>query len=206
MSIFSIALLKKSTASAMTIPNPTVKFALRAGTALKRSPLPSRWASLNSGEFNKMKNAKPLLIALIAALLGGCATLPPTSTQSADIAKYRFVVIEATPTVSSISGSGGNLSTREINPANLIEGLLLKIGLVRVATVGSGTQEQALLLRWGISGRRDIPLVGYTQEVTILLLDAHSQQSVYKCTAEGFGSTEADDIREAITSCLSGLK
>ena len=27
-------------------PNPAVKFALRAGTALKRSPLPSRYASL----------------------------------------------------------------------------------------------------------------------------------------------------------------
>jgi len=25
------------------------------------------------------------------------------------------------------------------------------------------------------------------------------------CTAEGIGSTEADDIREAITRCLNGL-
>lgn len=157
-----------------------------------------------------MKNAKLLLIALIAAAatLGGCATqlLPPTSTQSADFARYRFIVIEATPTVSSISGSGGNLSTSEINPANLIEGLLLKKGLVRVATVASGKPEQTLLLRWGISGRRSLPRGGYTQEVTMLLFDAQSQQSAYKCTAEGVGSTEADDVREAITSCLSGLK
>jgi hypothetical protein len=154
-----------------------------------------------------MKNTILLVIALLAVSLGGCATLPPpNSVQSADIAKYHFVAIEATPTISSISGSGGDLSTSEINPANLIEGLLLKKGLVRITGITSATQEQTLQLRWGISGHRDIPFSGYSQEVTMLLLDAHSQQSVYKCTAEGYGRTEADDIREAITSCLSGLK
>ncbi len=161
---------------------------------------------LNVTGNSKMRNANIWLIALIAASLGGCATLPPTSAQSADIARYRFIVIEATPTISSISGSGGKLSTHEINPSNLIEGLLLKKGLVRVASVAPSTQAQTLLLRWGISGRRNLPLGGYTQEVTIVLLDAQSQQSAYRCTAEGLGSTEADDIREAITSCLSGLK
>lgn len=30
----------------MALPNPAVKFALRAGTALKRSPLPSRYESV----------------------------------------------------------------------------------------------------------------------------------------------------------------
>ena len=152
-------------------------------------------------------------MALIAVTLGGCATatLPPTSTQSVDIAKYRFVVIEATPTISSMAGSKNGLYTQEINPANLIEGLLLKKGLVRVANVASDSQEQTLLLRWGISGHRDlihggIFKSGYAQEVTMLLLDAHSKQSAYKCSAEGLGSTEADDIQMAITSCLSGLK
>ncbi len=153
-----------------------------------------------------MSKVKFCLSVLIATSLGGCATLPPSSEQTADLAQYRFILIEATPTVSSIAGGGGNLSTHEINPANLIEGLLLKKGLVRVVSATPGTQAQTLLLRWGISGRRDLPLGGYTQEVTMMLLDAQSQQSVYKCSAEGLGSTEADDIREAITSCLSGLK
>lgn len=154
-----------------------------------------------------MKHSRILKITVFAALVSGCATLPPPNfVQSAEIAKYRFIVIESTPTVSSVSASNGDLSTSEINPANLIEGLLLKKGLVRVASIATGAQEQTLQLRWGISGHRDIPLRGYSQEVTMLLLDAHSQQSVYKCTAEGQGRTEADDIRQAITSCLSNLK
>ena len=154
-----------------------------------------------------MKNAELLLITLITTLLGGCAiaTLPPTFNQSADIAKYRFIVIEITPTISSMYGRRGNLSTQEINPANLIEGLLLKKGLVRVASVAAETQEQTLLLRWGISGRRELP-GAYIQEVTMLLLDAQSKQSAYKCTAEGLGATDADDIQKAIISCLSGLR
>lgn len=162
-----------------------------------------------------------MVIALIAVSLGGCATAtlpplpPPTSTQSIDIARYRFVVIEATPAVSSIAARNGDLYTQEINPANLIEGLLLKKGLVRVATVASDSQEQTLILRWGISGRRDINYGGIYKyfynsgsvpEVTMLLQDAHSKQSAYKCSAEGLGKTDADDIQMAITSCLSGLK
>ena len=48
-------------------------------------------------------------------------------------------------------------------------------------------------------------LGGYTLEVTIILIDAKTYDTIYSCTAEGQGSTEADDIREAITRCLSGL-
>ena len=43
--------------------NPTVKFALRAGTALKRSPLPSRWAS----QMNVPRLLSVLLLCLAVA-------------------------------------------------------------------------------------------------------------------------------------------
>jgi hypothetical protein len=46
---------------------------------------------------------------------------------------------------------------------------------------------------------------GYTIEVTIQFVSAKTNSLVCSCTAEGIGSTEADDIREAITRCLDKL-
>ena len=46
---------------------------------------------------------------------------------------------------------------------------------------------------------------GYTIEVTIQFVSAKSNELISSCTAEGQGQTEADDIRQAITRCLSAL-
>lgn len=57
----------------------------------------------------------------------------------------------------------------------------------------------------GESGKRNTGLGGYTLEVTIQLISAKTSSLVCSCTAEGQGSTEADDIRQAITRCLNEL-
>lgn len=108
-----------------------------------------------------------------------------------------------------MSAHDGNVSTKRINPTELIEGILLRKNVVRVASKSDTPDlKRTLLVRWGISGRRDVllGLGGYAQEVTMALLDASNMQPLYTCTAEGIGETEADDIRKAITNCLSGLK
>lgn len=152
--------------------------------------------------------------AVISVAIFGCATTQPAKiNQVTDVGQYRFVVIEDTPSITGFAAKDGDAVGKEVNPATLLEGLLLKKGLVRVSKAEARDEDQLLILRWGISGSRNQPahmallgIGGYAQEVTITLLDGGNLRPVFTCTAEGYGTTEADDIREAITSCLSGLK
>ena len=61
-----------------------------------------------------------------------------------------------------------------------------------------------MIINYGESGRRNRGL-GYTIEVTIQFVSAKSNELICSCTAEGQGETETDDIRQAITRCISGL-
>ena len=47
--------------------------------------------------------------------------------------------------------------------------------------------------------------LGYSIEVTMQFINAKTQLPIVVCTAEGQGSTEADDIRIAITRALEPL-
>ena len=127
---------------------------------------------------------------------------------------FQFFVIPETGNISSSSGSihanqfnaFGSFSRKELNPGSLIEGLLLKKGLSRVPQASPAIQNRTLLVNYGQSGRRNVGIFGaYTLEVTIKLLKATTLEPVFFCTAEGMGSTEADDIRVAITRCLKGF-
>jgi hypothetical protein len=104
-------------------------------------------------------------------------------------------------------GVYGSSSSKEINPSNIIEGILLKRGLISTDTVTSENKDKTLIVKYGESARRDVAggLGGYTLEVTIAIVTAKTNEVVYSCIAEGQGSTEVDDIREAIHRCLSGL-
>ncbi len=148
-------------------------------------------------------------IFLLTSILVGCALQPPTYIQTDSLDKYRFVEIEAKETVSSVQGGrGGYLRTVKVDPASLIEGVLLKRGVVKVREPSPHTAGKLLVARYGISGKRNIAggVGGYAQEVTVVLVDAATLVPVFTCTAEGIGSTEADDIREAIILCLEGLR
>ena len=48
-------------------------------------------------------------------------------------------------------------------------------------------------------------LGGYTIDVTIQFISTKSFDLISFCTAEGQVETEADDIRQAITRCLTAL-
>lgn len=64
--------------------------------------------------------------------------------------------------------------------------------------------DETLIVSYGESGRRNVNL-GYSIEVTIQFLSAKTNMPVCVCTAEGQGSTEADDIRIAINRALKPL-
>ena len=65
---------------------------------------------------------------------------------------------------------------------------------------GNSKQNSKLLTPPNLSKSGDKVL-----EVTINLISAKTYQPLCSCIAEGQGSTEADDIRIAITRCLASL-
>lgn len=159
---------------------------------------------------------KCILSTWLGLMLCACAILEPAQQRHfKDINAYAYAYMNATQTLHSGVGvggygyyGGGSYSvSKSVNPADMIAGFLMKKGFIIVNDIVSHP-EQTLIVNYGQSGKRDIigGLGGYTLEVSIQILDAQTKEPVYICTAEGQGSTEADDIREAISRCLSGLE
>lgn len=76
----------------------------------------------------------------------------------------------------------------------------MKKGFILVNSISN--EGKTFIVRYGESGRRDT-WYGYTLEVSIQMIDAKSKEPLFTCSAEGIGNTEVDDIRQAITRCLS---
>jgi len=163
-----------------------------------------------------MNITKYLIVVVLSFLITGCAIKKePIIKKYTKIDKYQFVVIPTTDNISSSSGGiygnqygiYGSSESKKLNPSSVIEGLLLKKGFTSISKTTSNIIDKTLIVKYGESGRRDVAggLGGYTLEVTIKFISAKTQEPVFMCTAEGQGETEVDDIRDAITRCLSGL-
>lgn len=156
---------------------------------------------------------------LTGLLINGCAILKPVESKKfGDISVYKYVVIGKTQTLNSATGSGyvgygtggGFMASvaKSVNPSDVIAGILMKKGFVVLDSMNDNAKkEQTLLLQYGQGDRRNVlgGLGGYTLEVSIQILDFTTKEPKFICTAEGQGETEADDIRKAITRCLSDL-
>ena len=142
------------------------------------------------------------MIVLIV-FLAGCASTsnlkPPIFDQTKSINNYKFVAIPYAQEITSRS--------KQLSPDEVIEGMLLKKGIVRINEIPEKIKNKTLISKFAISGTRTVNFgMGYTMEVTIILMDSRTLDFIYSCTAEGIGATEVDDIRAAITNCMSGLK
>jgi hypothetical protein len=163
--------------------------------------------SLSHFTFKRICQSIALVVAI--TLLNSCVQLRPISVSMQDsVKKYRYIYITPTQTLSSGSGTiVGNQyysSSKTINPADLVSGILTKQGFIRLPELRKDLDNQTLIVNFGESGKRNAGL-GYTLEVTIQFINAQTLQPVCTCTAEGMGSTEADDIRNAIQRCLQGV-
>jgi hypothetical protein len=154
---------------------------------------------------------------LFLVLFSNCAVLnEPIIRKDPTINQYRYAIIPGTESVVSAVGSVygnqtgvyGSSYTKSVNPGSMIEGFLLKRGIIVLSEPKPDKVKQTFNVRYGESGRRLVAygLAGYTIEVTIAFLAAETDEPIYLCTAEGQGSTEVDDIREAVERCLSGLE
>ena len=161
-----------------------------------------------------MKYYKLFIILISSTILFvACGSLKkPVIQQNEPLTSYKYFYI--TPTTELTSGTGGvyggqygvygGSSTKTINPSDIIAGTLLKQGFIRLPELDTQLLSETLLVNYGESGRRSLNL-GYSIEVTIQFLAAQTHSVVCICTAEGQGSTEADDIRIAINRALSPL-
>jgi hypothetical protein len=165
---------------------------------------------------HRLYNLFKLSVLLILSLITfGCSFLRPAKLRPATITKngsldtFKFFYI--TPTTSLTSSSGATISgqyyssSKTVNPSDVITGILTKERLIRLPELKPDLTDETLIVNYGESGRRNTGLGGYTIEVTIQFISAKTSTFVCSCTAEGQGSTEADDIRQAITRCLNEL-
>jgi hypothetical protein len=159
-----------------------------------------------------MKTIK--FLAIVTSIFAvGCAPLKQVTIIKNDkIENYKYIYISPTKSLTSSSGGiyGGNYgvygstTSKSVNPSDVISGILLKEGFSQLPELKPELTDETLIVNYGESGRRNRGL-GYTIEVTIQFLSAKTNTTVCSCTAEGQGETEADDIRQAITRCLTGL-
>ncbi|MWV62504.1 DUF4136 domain-containing protein [Helicobacter saguini] len=146
----------------------------------------------------------------ISAVVVGCAVLKePEVKRFKDMSNYKYAIVGQTQHVSSSIGYGsvGNLSgysgsvSKSVNPSEVITGILMKKGYI---IVDKAENDSTFMVTYGQGDKRNVlgGLGGYTLGVTIQMLDAKSKEALFVCSAEGKGSTEADDIRIAIERCL----
>ena len=165
-----------------------------------------------------MRKIKFSAIIFASILISSCAVHavlePPIITKNYPIEEYKYIVIPQTSSLNSGTGGVygsryglyGAFSNKSVNPSDVISGILLKEGFTILPEVKPEFLDRTLIVNYGESGRRNAGgLRGYTIEVTIKFISAKSYETTCSCTAEGQGSTEADDIREAINRCLTGL-
>lgn len=160
-----------------------------------------------------MKCLKVLLFITGVLFFNGCVSMrAPIIQKLASMDSYRYVYI--TPTAGLTSSQSevygnqyvvyGGSSTQSLNPSDVISGILIKHGYIRLPELNPQLLDETLIVNYGESGRRNVNL-GYSIEVTIQFLSAKTNMPVCVCTAEGQGSTEADDIRKAINRALKPL-
>lgn len=164
----------------------------------------------NKIKFKRMKTYNFATIIIASVCISSCVSLkPPVTSTNEAIDNYKYIYITPTSNLTSSSGStyGGQYysTSKTVNPSDIIAGLLLKEKFIRLPELQAELADETLIVNYGESGRRMVGLGGYTIEVTISFISAKTYQEICSCTAEGIGTTEADDIRNAITRCLNSL-
>lgn len=156
---------------------------------------------------------KFIVLSILMLLFNGCVSLKPVTYDSkASLMDYKYAYV--TPTTRLSSGSGevygnaygvyGSTISKSINPADVISGVLMKNGFTLIPELNDELKGRTIIINYGETGRRNV-LWGYTIEITLQILSADTLEVLCTTTAEGMGSTEADDIRIAITRAMEAI-
>ena len=156
-----------------------------------------------------MKIAKLTFWALALSAFCGCVSLNPTQvTRHSSMNGYKYVYITPTAARNSVSGGvyngWGYTSSSSADPATIISGHFIKRGFIRVPEIKSATESQTIVVNYSETGRRPNGL-GSSLEITIQLLSAKTNELICVVVGEGYGDTEADDIKNAIDRCMNKI-
>ena len=81
-----------------------------------------------------------------------------------DISRFKYFVITPTSTLTSgagaIYGLNGAISSKTINPSDLIGGILTKKNFIRLSQENPDLSAQTMIVNFGESGRRNTGLGG----------------------------------------------
>ena len=156
-----------------------------------------------------MKKVSFFVYACLAILFTSCASIRPAVVNKvSSLDDYTYFYITPTQELTSSSGatiSGQYYSTsKTINPSDVIAGTLIKRGFLRLPELDKDKLDKTFVVNYGESGRRNVNL-GYSIEITLQFISALNHSLICVTTAEGQGSTEADDKRIAINRALEAL-
>lgn len=158
---------------------------------------------------------KKIVLFLIALVATACSALKPTTCSVLPtFYKYRYVYIMPTGSVTGSTGvytidrtyvSGG--VTKTTNPADLMSGYLMQKGFVVLPQLDQNKLSETLVLSYGETGHRSVGFLWLFDATSIIIQfrDAQTNEIVASAEAEDYGSTEADNIRYAITGALDAI-
>lgn len=156
---------------------------------------------------------KILSLLFITCSINSCSyqLLAPIVSVHPTITHYAYVYIIPTNTITSgydYDYSNSYLPsgiTKSINPADIIAGDLMQRGYAVLPSLQEQNINKTMVVSYGETGTRTIGLFAYTKEIIIQFRDATTNELIASCKAEGIGSTEADDIQEAIRRALNAI-
>ena len=137
---------------------------------------------------------------LLTLTLSGCALNAPQVKTYLPLSQFQYAYIA--PTGGVLGYSQANLNS--VNPRDFIAGQLFKRGIIVVPEINPAQAQKTLVVSYGEGDKRNI-LVGYALEVTIQLTTADMNKLVAVSTAEGYGESESDKIRDAISQAMTAL-
>lgn len=160
-----------------------------------------------------MKTMRFIALSMLILLFNGCISLKPvTYNSNTSLINYKYAYVTPTSHLSSSSGEVygnaygvyGSTISKSINPADVISGILMKNGFTLIPELDDELKDRTIIVNYGETGRRNV-FWGYTIEITLQILSADTLEVLCITTAEGMGSTEADDIRIAITRAMKAI-
>jgi hypothetical protein len=159
---------------------------------------------------------KKFLLFFVALAATACGALKPTtSSVHPSFYTYRYVYVMPTGSVTGSTGvyssydrsyvSGGK--TRTTNPTDLMAGYLMQKGFTVLPQLDQTKLAETLVVSYGETGKRSAGFLWLSDATSIIIQfrNASTNELIASAEAEDYGSTEADNIRYALTSALDAI-
>lgn len=144
-------------------------------------------------------------VILLTLILSSCGLMnSPQVKTYLPLSQFQYAYIAPIGGVQGPPNAAFGGFPGSANPRDFIAGQLFKRGIIVVPEINPAQAQKTLVVSYGEGDKRNI-LIGYALEVTIQLTTADMNKLVAVATAEGYGETESDKIRDAISQAMTAL-